>query len=299
MIGALVTWGLGISVFALIGRVGIFGLGYKDLTAAMASGIDGGGALLLMVFKLIATIFSYGCGGCGGIFSPTLFLGAFTGFGVAAAFDPWLAMTQQEHILLACVGMVACLGGTVRAPWSALLIVFEMTHEFALVPALLLATLISQAIVRRVGKENFYDALLLQSGHRISSFAPPQRLDDWHEMPAVNVATRDPVVIRDISPETINRLLKDHPYERFPVLKGGKVNGIVSRSDLRRAAAEGIAPTPLPATLIGEGATLREAAQKLVQSESGMVLIMREGRNEPLGLLTLHDILRLQTSFRE
>lgn len=299
MMGAWVTWALGIVVFALIGRVGVFGLGYGDLSAAMAAGIGAKAALLLMVAKLIATIFAYGCGGCGGIFSPLLFLGAMTGFGMAIGFDPWLGMTQQEHVLLACVGMVACLGGAVRAPWSALLIVFEMTHEFALIPALLFATLISQAIVRRLGNANFYDAVLLQDGHRISSFAPPQRLDDLNETAVINVATRDPVVIRAFSPKTIEQALQDNPYERFPVMEGGVLRGIASRTNLQRFATDGVPPILLPATIIRETATLHEAAQKLVDSESGMLLIIHEGQSDPLGVLTLHDILRLQTSFRE
>ena len=73
--GGLITWVAGIAIFSATGRLGVFGLGYEDLSDALAHGMAWRLAALLLAGKLIATIASYGFGGCGGIFSPNLFFG--------------------------------------------------------------------------------------------------------------------------------------------------------------------------------------------------------------------------------
>ncbi len=162
--GGLITWALGVAVFATVGKLGVFSLGYDDLSEALGVGIAGSTALLLLIAKLPATVCSYGWGGCGGIFSPTLFMGGMTGFALAGLGALGLPLTSHETVLLAAVGMSACFGATVRAPLTALLMIFEMTHQFDLVPALMLGTLISQSVARRAGRENFYEAILQQDG---------------------------------------------------------------------------------------------------------------------------------------
>jgi H+/Cl- antiporter ClcA len=78
-----------------------------------------------------------------------------------------LSLGHADQVTLAVVGMCACLGAVVRAPVTGILIVFEMTHEFSLVPALMLGAIVSQAISRALTRENFYDALLAQDGKRV------------------------------------------------------------------------------------------------------------------------------------
>ena len=78
--------------------------------------------------------------------------------------DLGLGLDQDSQRLLTIVGMSACLGSVVRTPITSILIVFEMTHDFALVPPLMLAALVSQAISRSMCKENFYNQFLKDSG---------------------------------------------------------------------------------------------------------------------------------------
>jgi CIC family chloride channel protein len=108
----------------------------------------------------------YGWGGCGGIFAPTLFFGAMAGLVVAGAVSALgLALDADTSLLLALVGMSACFGAVVRAPLTALLMVFEMTHRYETVPALMIGMVVSQALARLFGGPfNFYDAILWQDG---------------------------------------------------------------------------------------------------------------------------------------
>ena len=80
--------------------------------------------------------------------------------------------------------MSACLGAVVRAPVTGILIVFEMTHEFSLVPALMIGALISQGISRRMTRANFYDAILEQDGYKLEKLLPPRDLRSWQNCPS-------------------------------------------------------------------------------------------------------------------
>ena len=108
------TWIIGIVIFAYCGRLGVFGLGYDDLSDALAHGMAWKLAALLLIGKLAATILCYGLGGCGGIFSPNLFFGAMCGAIVAGIGSRFMALDQSDQLLLAVGGMSACLGAVVR-----------------------------------------------------------------------------------------------------------------------------------------------------------------------------------------
>ncbi len=143
VIGALVTWAAASAVFAGTGHSGVLGLGYGDLNACLAGTLGLATIATLLLGKWLATTASYAWGGCGGIFAPTLFLGAFSGAVVAACGAPLLDLSAESISLLSVAGMSACLGAVVRAPATSILIVFEMTHDFALVPLLMFGALVS------------------------------------------------------------------------------------------------------------------------------------------------------------
>ncbi len=176
VVGGLVTWALAVSVFFTTGHLGVFSLGYDDLSSALSGDIGWQIALLLLFAKFIATFSCYGFGGCGGIFSPTLFFGGMVGVAVAGLVGLEWPVSRPDLITLAVVGMSACLGSVVWAPVTGILIVFEMTQEFSLVPALMVGALVSQVISRKMNKENFYDALLTQDGHHLEHVRPPRDL---------------------------------------------------------------------------------------------------------------------------
>ncbi|HWB60618.1 MAG TPA: chloride channel protein, partial [Chthoniobacteraceae bacterium] len=183
LMGGLVTWALGMAVFFPTGHVGVFGLGYRDLSAALTLGIAWKLALAMLIAKLIATIACYGLGGSGGIFSPNLFFGGFCGVVVSAVGGRFVPLNHSDQILLVVGGMSACLGAVVQAPVTAMLIIFEMTHQFALVPGLMLAGLVSQIIARRLCPVNFYAEVLMQDGHNMEHVVPPRDLRSWQNLP--------------------------------------------------------------------------------------------------------------------
>ena len=297
--GALVTWAFGCVVFAVNGHTGVFGLGYNDLSLALNNNLLWQAAGILVVAKFAATVASYGWGGCGGIFSPTLFLGGLTGFFLAGVAGIWIPLTVADRIVLAAVGMSACFNAVVRAPLTALLIVFEMTHQFSLVPALMFCSIVSQAIARLGGHHNFYDALLLQDGHELIRIKPPRDLESWQKLPVLEIARTRPVILPDLERSTIQGFLESYPYARFPVVMHGEIRGIASRQELKSALAANTAPRLTPAVLCNPDVTVREVGKLLMESASGMVLIRQDSNGEIRTVVTLHDLLRAQAALAE
>ena len=298
-LGGWVTWGLGCGVFLATGKLGVFSLGYGDLSDALNNLIDWKVAGLLVATKLIATIVCYSTGGCGGIFSPTLFLGGMSGLFIAGLAGHWAPLTATDHVVLAVVGMSACFGAVVRAPLTALLMVFEMTHQFSVVPALMIGTIISQAISRRLARHNFYDAMLQQDGHELIKLKPPRDIESWQNLPVSVIAHSKPVVATDLSESVLQNLLIRYPFSRFPVVLEGQLKGIVTRRAMELAVAQKKTPEVLPVVTCPPNQTIRQGADQMIDSPTGVLLILDSETGAVTGLITLHDLLRAQASLLE
>jgi CIC family chloride channel protein len=292
-LGGLITWVLGVAVYWRTGRIGVFSLGYRDLSDALAGHIVWKVAAVLLAAKFVATFCCYGLGGCGGIFSPCLFFGGMVGVVVSGVGGLEWSAVRGDMVTLAVVGMSAALGGVVGAPVTAILIVFEMTHQFTLVPALMLGALVSQSISRSMNSESFYDALLVQDGHRMDHVRPPRDLQSWQQMPVALILTKNPVVITDLSRAPIEQALKDHPYAQFPVAPGSALAGILTRREALAAIAANRPPVLEPATTCRPDQTILELQKLLIDSTTQFVVVTdRDGGMQ--GVITLHDLLRAQ-----
>jgi len=299
MFGALLTWAIGCTVWWNTGHLGVFSVGYDDLSAGLNHELGWKLAALLLVGKLAATIFCYGFGGCGGIFSPTLFLGGMTGIVLSGLFGMVVPLTPTDQVVLAVVGMSATLGGVVRAPVTGILIAFEMTHEFALVPALMLGALVSGAISHKLVKHSFYDALLKQDGHNIDHVIPPRDLHSWQQLPVSSIANFQPMVIKGMSAEIISEVLNKCPYNFFPLVEDGVLKGILSRQKGEAAVKTGTAPELQKAVTCTPSQTIRELQHLLIESPTGVAVLLDRPEGKVIGLITLHDLLRAEVAMAQ
>lgn len=295
-LGALITWLIGSAVFLTTGHLGVFALGYDDLSAGLNAELGWEIAGILLVTKLIATFTCYGLGGCGGIFSPMLFLGGMCGLFISGLSGLAIHLQPADHTILAVVGMSACLGAVVGAPVTGILIVFEMTHQFSLVPALMIGALISEAVRRRLTQHNFYEGVLKQDGHHLQHVIPPRDLQSWQQLPVSTIANFRPAVITNTSFEELNKVLQTHPFQRFPVLQNGKIAGVLTRKAAERAIAASEFPPLEPAITCVPSQTIRELQSMLIESTSLMVILVNEPDGNMLGIVTLHDVLRAEVN---
>lgn len=299
LFGALITWILGVTIFWQTGHLGVFSLGYDDLSSALAGDIGWQLAALLLIAKFIATFSCYGFGGCGGIFSPTLFFGGMVGVVIAGLLHLEFDVTRGDMLTLAVVGMSACLGAVVWAPVTGILIVFEMTHEFALVPALMLGGLVSQAIARKMNKHNFYDALLEHDGHRHEHVRPPRDLQGWEQYPVSAIANFQPVIVSSLAESDLRKTLAAHPYRQFPVVLENKLRGVLLREEAEEAFIEKRAIKLKPSTICLRAQNIGKLQHLLLESDTQFVVVLDQPDGQIIGLVTLHDLLRAQTAMTQ
>ena len=298
-LGAVLSWGIGIAVFYGTGRLGVFALGYDDLSDVLNGSVAWKIAAILCVAKLASTILCYGTGGCGGIFSPNLFFGGMCGAVIAGIGSHFFALSESGKLLLVVGGMSACLGAVVMAPVTAILIIFEMTHQFALIPGLMLAGLVSQVVARSLNHANFYEEVLIQDGHQMEHIVPPRDLRSWQNLPVSAIANFNPVFAEDLGEKALAELTGRAPYRYFPVMEEGKLKGILSRSEIEEAALSHRPVRLLPAAETLPGKTIRESQDALVESVSGVIILVDKQDGRPIAILTLHDLLRAQVAMSE
>jgi CIC family chloride channel protein len=153
----------------LVGVMGLFvpqvlGVGYGYVGDALNGKMAFQLMLLLVVLKLFAVTVSYASGNAGGIFGPALFIGAMLGGSVGTVahhFFPYYTAMPGAYAL---VGMGAAFAGIVRAPMTSVLIIFEMTQDYAVIVPLMIANLVSLFIASQLQHEPIYEALAIQDG---------------------------------------------------------------------------------------------------------------------------------------
>jgi chloride channel protein, CIC family len=291
-VGALMNWVIGILVFFSIARIGVFGLGYGDLQTMLHGGIGGQQAFILVIAKLAATTAVYAWGGAGGIFSPTLFFGAAIGLAFTDLCGLALRLGPNDQIALTVAGMSACLGAVVRAPITSILIVFEMTHQFSFVPLLMIGTIASQAVSRALSHTNFYSEVIERDRIELERHIPPRSLATLQNRPISTLANFSPVFADSPDRSELERLCAEYPYQKFPLVMDGQLLGLIDRKEIRNSQSAQISVEPAHAVLAD--ATIREAVAKMVANSMSLLVVLSTAENTPIGIVTLHDVLRLQ-----
>ena len=168
MLGMLLV---GVLIYALqraYGHYYVEGVGYATVEAILGGQLSTVGLLLLLfTCKLLATALSLGSGSSGGIFSPSLFLGATIGGAFGAALTVLHLPLVIDVPAFAMVGMGAMVGGSTGAVMTAVTMIFEMTLDYNIVLPMILAVALSVGVRRLLSRENIYTLKLFRRGHFI------------------------------------------------------------------------------------------------------------------------------------
>jgi CIC family chloride channel protein len=147
----------------------VMGVGYTYVGSALNGTMALKLMLLLVVLKLFGVTISYASGNAGGIFGPSLFLGAMLGGAIGTVAHGLLPGYTATPGAYALVGMGALFAGIVRAPMTSVLMIFEMTRDYAVIVPLMIANLTSFFISSRFQKQPIYEALAHQDGIHLPS----------------------------------------------------------------------------------------------------------------------------------
>lgn len=294
--------GLGVGLLGLY-IPAVFGVGYDAIEKALYGQM---GAVLLVglvVSKLLATSLTLGSGGSGGVFAPSLFLGAMLGGAFGSLVHYWMPEVTASPGAYALVGMAAVFAGAARAPITAVLILFEMTRDYRIILPLMFATGLSTLVSARLSKETIYTLKLRRKGVDVDA------RNDLNIMRAIKVGramapiSSQVMVTPDTSFEELAELFQSTHSHGFPVVdQANEFLGVVALSDLERAVKRGqaggtvrdIYTTRLITAYPDE--SLEEVVRRIGSRDVGRVPVVdRLAPTRLLGMVHRADIIRAYT----
>lgn len=161
-VGGLLLGGLGVGIVLVVGEPIVFGSGLLGIDRALNGEYLWYAMLLLVPAKVLATSFTLGSGGSGGVFAPSLFMGAM--LGGAVGYGAQLMLPAAQPAAYVMVGMAAVFAGMAQAPISAILILFEMTNDYRIIVPLMLSCIVATVVYSLLQKDSVYTLKLRRRG---------------------------------------------------------------------------------------------------------------------------------------
>lgn len=236
--GGVLLGAIGILTFQVDGFPRVFGVGYDSISDALFGRLTLQVMLGLFLIKILATALTLGSGGSGGIFAPSLFMGAMLGGAFGLLVNGLFPRITAPAGAYALVGMAAFFSGAAHAPVTAILILFEMTGDYRIILPLMLATVMSTLIARIISRESIYTLKLSRRGVHL------EEGQDVDVMQGVTVGEAMSLQVDTVSPqmslEALSAEFARSHHHGFPVVdEQGDLIGVVSVSDLERAVTQG------------------------------------------------------------
>ena len=313
-IGGLLTGLLAIgtlyleSIFGYVGAFGtnpvypaIMGVGYAFIDASLAGTVVLGALLVFGILKILATSFTLGSGGSGGVFAPTLFIGAAFGGALGLVFSilvPGL-VPESSVITFALVGMAALFAGSGRAPITCIVIIMEMTQDYFLILPLMIAVSASFLVSSLIETESIYTMKLSRRGVHISQGT---HIGALKSVMVREIMTESPTIL---SPETttseVFKIIDDTHHTKFPVVVDeNKVIGILIAEDLFQSPKREDGKENLVKDLMNPDflhlsldCTMDSALQAMMARDEGHAVIVHPIRPDiMIGYITKADVLK-------
>jgi chloride channel protein, CIC family len=226
----------------LVGLLGLFvpqalGVGYVYVGYALNGNMAVELMALLVVLKLIAVTTSYASGNAGGIFGPALFIGAMLGGTAGTVAHHLFPAHTATPGAYALVGMGAAFAGIVRAPMTSVLMIFEMTQDYAVIVPLMIANLVSFFISSRIQKQPIYEALAIQDGVHLPSAASRQWQGQRQVIRVMRTATTP--LPAEITVREAWEQVRSTKFRTWLLADRRGVVGVINRSTLEQEVAEG------------------------------------------------------------
>ena len=226
----------------LVGLMGllvpqVLGVGYGYVGDALNGKMALNLMFLLVVLKLFAVTTSYASGNAGGIFGPALFIGAMLGGTLGTLAHQWLPAYTATPGAYALVGMGAVFAGIVRAPMTSVVMIFEMTQDYAVIVPLMISNLVSLFISSRLQRQPIYEALAVQDGIHLPAAETRQRSDRRRVIRVMQAASA--YLPAEITVQEALERVRSSEGRTWLVTDRRGVVGVINLSTLQREAMEG------------------------------------------------------------
>ncbi len=225
-----------------IGAMGIFyphilGVGYSSIGDALDGRLPITLLGILLGAKILATSITIGSGGSGGVFAPSLFLGAMTGGFFGKLMNLWFPHSTSASGTYALVTMGAMVAATTHAPLSAIIIIFELTQTIDIIPPVMAACVVSSLIAMSLSKDSIYTTKLRRRGVDLHEHDDPNVLKSLYVRDLIDESP--PVLRENARLEEILAMIAETSHTEIFVTNGeGRLLGAVYFSELRRVIME-------------------------------------------------------------
>ncbi len=280
----------------------VFGSGFTTIQQALLGGPPFAVLLALVLLKPLATSLTLGSGNSGGVFAPSLFLGAALGGAFGSLVESLAPGSTAGPGAFAAVGMAAVFAGAARAPFTAILIVFEMTDDYYLILPLMAGVISCYLLAEHLLTESIYTLKLSRRGIRLQR---GRDVDVLETVRVEEVMVRQPPAVPVDLPASrlVDEFLRTGRHG-FPVLDvQGRLFGMVSLEDYRRATADEKDMT-LQQLVVGDIATcdlvsvfpdetVGTALRRMAPRDLGRLpVVARDDPRRLLGVVRRNDIIR-------
>ncbi len=215
----------------------VLGVGYDQVDRVLAGNVVLGSVALLALLKIIATSVCYASGNAGGIFGPSMFIGAMLGAAVGAIAHGAFPNATAGPGAYALVGMGTAFAGIIRTPLTSVIMIFEVTRNYTIIVPLMISNLIAFYISQRLQPEAIYEALAHQDGLHLPN-GESRRVARQSRVTAA-LRPSPPPFPATLSIAEAYRRGRDKDVGSWPVTDDGGLIGIVRLTDVAAAVAEG------------------------------------------------------------
>jgi len=278
----------------------IMGVGYKYVGDVLNGNMALKLMILLLAMKLVAVAVSYASGNAGGIFGPSLFLGAMLGGAIgttAQHFFPGHAASPGAYAL---VGMGTAFAGVVRAPMTSVVMIFEITRDYAVIVPLMISNLISYFIASKFQKKAIYEILAEQEGIHLPTAEARIQESQRQVYQAMHPTTKILSTERTVD-EALEKVKEDSSLDAWVVNDETGVVGVISRESLEKAASAGGGTRLLLELLdvrsfphVHADHSLTAALDRMGAAQVDLLpVVSRANLHHLEGVITLQDVLEL------
>jgi len=273
----------------------VMGVGYEYVGQALNGSLLLKTLLLLCVAKLVATIISYSSGNAGGIFAPSLYLGAMAGGAIGTLMHRFAPFPTGDPGAYALVGMGTLFAGIIRAPMTSVFMIFELTQDYQVFVPLMIANMISFAISKQYQPTSLYHALLQQDNVHLPQPGTGIVAKSWL---ALDVMARDFTLLPpDATVETALKTFADTGLQAMLVGNDGTYSGLVTRTQIEQAMSSGTANAPLTVLMTTDFAhvhpdhRLELVLERLSKNPGLLPVVSRNEVHQVLGIVTPQTIM--------
>lgn len=282
----------------VIGAVLLFvpeikGVGYEYVDQALNGGLIFRTMLLLCVVKLAATVVSYCSGNAGGIFAPSLYIGAMAGGVIGTIVNRLALFPTGDPGAYALVGMGALFAGIIRAPLTSVFMIFEITQDYQILVPLMVANMLSFVISRRYQPIPVYEALLQQDQIHLPSVALRGSVG-WTARDVMNTET--PFCAADRPVDAVWEAIREEGRSAYLVGTPEGMLGVVTLEQLDAARASGRGGETVGSILddvfihVHPDHSLDIVLDRLAQSAGLLPVVSRVALRRVEGVITVDDI---------